>query len=566
MSGIQILLLEGHGILAAPRGFTLEEAARLMPGKKAWRGDVLHFQHTQENHDIIRKLFPDATWDDRAGILNEMQTLAPARRSVIVSNLTYKFRTKPFPDQMKAFNRSRDDEVFALLMAMGTGKTKVIIDTAAWLYINGRIDSVFIIAPNNVHAQWINEQLTRHLPEYVESLTHIWKRDKLTDVLFKPSRKLRWLSMNFEATITEKGAQTALQFLRSGRTLMVVDESHKIKNYKAKRTKQIVRLGKLALYRRILTGTPLAKGVEDYYSQFLYLDPAIIGHSSYFTFRNRYCRMGGYMNKMIIGYQNMDDLHSRIAPHTYQLLGDDVVGLPPLFDKRHVDLTAEQQQHFAAVKRELFTILDNGDIIETPLAVQKITRLQQITCGFLPREDGTFQILDNNRPLALDDILEEIGWDFSADAERKGTVAGEQAVIWCRYIQDINSIVARYGEENVIRYDGTINRKEQEAAKADWIAGRKGLFVGTPAKGGTGTDGLQGRSRIVVYYSNSFNSIDRWQSEKRTNRIGTLQNQLYIDIVARGSVDPGVLQNLRNKKNISNLSMNEIRAMMEKTE
>ncbi len=48
---------------------------------------------------------------------------------------------------------------------------------------------------------------------------------------------------------------------------MAIDESTTIKNPEAKRTKNIVTLGKLATYRRILTGSPVTKSPLDLYKQ-----------------------------------------------------------------------------------------------------------------------------------------------------------------------------------------------------------------------------------------------------------------------------------------------------------
>mgnify|MGYP003149587575 FL=1 len=44
----------------------------------------------------------------------------------------YKFKTKPYDHQLKVFNQSKDSENFALFMEMGTGKTKVAIDTIGY--------------------------------------------------------------------------------------------------------------------------------------------------------------------------------------------------------------------------------------------------------------------------------------------------------------------------------------------------------------------------------------------------------------------------------------------------
>ena len=61
---------------------------------------------------------------------------------------------------------------------------------------------------------------------------------------------------------------------------MAVDESTTIKTPTAKRTKAILNLGKLAKYRRILTGSPVTKSPLDLYTQCGFLMKNCLG----FTF------------------------------------------------------------------------------------------------------------------------------------------------------------------------------------------------------------------------------------------------------------------------------------------
>ena len=52
-------------------------------------------------------------------------------------------------------------------MEQGTGKTKVIIDNFSHLYYKGYVDAVFVIAPNGVHRNWINDEIPKHMPDAV---------------------------------------------------------------------------------------------------------------------------------------------------------------------------------------------------------------------------------------------------------------------------------------------------------------------------------------------------------------------------------------------------------------
>ena len=49
--------------------------------------------------------------------------------------MNYKFKTTPYKHQLIALEKSWNKESYAYLMEMGTGKTKVLIDNAAMLYI-----------------------------------------------------------------------------------------------------------------------------------------------------------------------------------------------------------------------------------------------------------------------------------------------------------------------------------------------------------------------------------------------------------------------------------------------
>ena len=197
--------------------------------------------------------------------------------------MNYKFKTKPYAHQITALEKSWNKETYAYFMEMGTGKTKVLIDNAAMLYDKGKIDGLLIVAPKGVIGTWYNQELPAHLPDHIENVTILWQanitkgqQEKL-DTLFETGIALHILIMNVEAFSTQKGVDFASKFLVSHNTLMVVDESTTIKNPKAHRTKNIVRLSTQAKYRRVMTGSPVTKNPLDLFSQCYFLDPFHLG-------------------------------------------------------------------------------------------------------------------------------------------------------------------------------------------------------------------------------------------------------------------------------------------------
>ena len=188
--------------------------------------------------------------------------------------LKYNFKTKPYQHQYDAFIKSKDKNSYALFMEQGTGKSKVIIDNIAYLYRKGSIDTAIIAAPKGVYRNWHASEFKTHMPEDVVSFTDlcIWNPvetktnvDKLIEFL-KPSVKLKFFIINIEALSTDKGKNYLHRLLNSGKCFFCVDESTNIKNRTARRTKACLKLGRLAKYRRILTGTPVTQGPLDLWS------------------------------------------------------------------------------------------------------------------------------------------------------------------------------------------------------------------------------------------------------------------------------------------------------------
>ena len=211
--------------------------------------------------------------------------------------MNYKFKTDPYKHQLTALEKSWNRETYAYFMEMGTGKTKVLIDNAAMLYDKGKIDGALIVAPKGVISTWYSQELPAHLPDHIDNVSVLWqalinkKQQSKLDTLFEVNDDLHILIMNVEAFSTTKGLKFAEKFLLSHRTLMAIDESTTIKNPKALRTKNIVRISKLAKCRRILTGSPVTKNPLDLFTQCYFLDPHHLNHESYYSFRMRYAIM-----------------------------------------------------------------------------------------------------------------------------------------------------------------------------------------------------------------------------------------------------------------------------------
>jgi SNF2 family DNA or RNA helicase len=470
--------------------------------------------------------------------------------------MKYKFKTKPYGHQLTALEKSWNRETYAYFMEMGTGKTKVLIDNVAMLYDRGKIDGVLIICPKGVMGTWYTQELPAHLPNHIENMAVLWQanitksQSRILGNLFKTDERLHILIMNVEALSTQKGTDFAQKFMLSHRPLMVIDESTTIKNPRAKRTKNILSMSKMAAYRRILTGSPVTKNPLDLYSQCEFLNEEHLDFTSYYAFRNRYAEMktlhiAGRSIQVVSHFKNLDELAEQLKTFSYRVLKEDCLDLPEkIYMKREIELSPEQKKVYKQMKEEALATL-NGKQITTMTVLTQLMRLQQITCGHFVADDGTTQEIKSNRLNELMDILDEV--------EGK-------SIIWAHWQKDIQiikeALIKKYGPRSVVDYYGLTPQDErQDNIKKFQEDPSYRFFVGTPSTGGYGI--TLTAANTVIYYSNGYDLEKRLQSEDRAHRIGQKKSVTYVDILAEDTVDEKIVKSLRKKINIASKVMGE---------
>jgi len=223
------------------------------------------------------------------------------------------FKTKPYDHQLKAFEQFKDAPFFALFMEMGTGKSKIAIDIATHKFEQGIIDSVLIIAPNHVHAQWVNEQFPEHCS--IPYFSFIWNSAKAGGVLYNSmiedfltpkTHKLKVFVVNVEAFQADTIRHYVGIYVKNNKVFIIVDEATRIKTPTAKRSKIIHRLEKYG-ERCILTGTPVTKSPFGLWSMFEFLQHNYF-EVNYFIFQARHgVMMQGINEKSGARYKTLID-------------------------------------------------------------------------------------------------------------------------------------------------------------------------------------------------------------------------------------------------------------------
>jgi SNF2 family DNA or RNA helicase len=471
--------------------------------------------------------------------------------------------TQNFPSfihQDKHFKEHWDSPSWALFWEPGTGKTKAIIDTACFLYLNKKINGMLVVAPPGVERNWCTDEIPKHMPRSVLKDTILGmfltsKKDtKNHSLLMKRLRShdgFSILTISYQAFMTKKGKSDVWNFLKDRDVLYVLDESHYIKTPGRKRTQSIQASGKYAPYKRILTGTPFSTGSFDGYSQIKFLDPDFWKKKGIYTAEQFRLFFGDFKTltrsddrsktfKKLLNYKNVEKLHDWLSEITTRVLKDDVLDLPSkLYSNRYFDISSEQLEVYNNLKKEYLHEFEDGSVLEAELPIVRLLRFQQITCNYVPQDDESqaYRYISDKNPRlqVMENIRDE---------------THNPAIIWARFIHDIDQIMDLLGTD-AVRYDGTITDEQAAINKKAFQDGHVKWFVGTAQKGGSGLTLHQ--AKTVVYYSNSFRLIDRLQSEDRAHRAGMTSAPVhYIDIIAGNvPIDKNILLNLRSKRDVA---------------
>lgn len=478
----------------------------------------------------------------------------------------YDYKTEPFDHQREVFHKSRDKTDFALLMGMGTGKTKVGIDTAAHLWARREIMAVVVIAPNGVHRNWILREVPAHMPDWTGYRAAVWAstlrkpEQQALDKIWDAGNSLRIISMNVEAFgqgMTGKAAKYLASILNTFPTLLIIDESTVIKTPGSKRTKTLIRLGKRAKYRRIMTGTPITNGPMDAWAQFAFLNTAILGYENFYSFKHRYAEWVRRQLKQIdpktgkprefeelVSYRNLDELVDNIQAYSFRITKNECLDLPDkIYERYPVELTAEQKKLYKDIRTKALYELGQGEVTVQNV-LTKLLRLQQVLGGFLPTDEfAPSEPIPGKNPRmeALLNIVEEANPDG-------------KIIIWARFRAELeaieNVLKEKYGKGAAVSYHGGVDRHLREE-NIDRFQNDPTcqFFVGQQHSGGYGL--TLTAATTMIYYSNDFSLEARLQSEDRAHRIGQKRNVTYIDIEAEKTVDSKIINALRSKKNIA---------------
>lgn len=434
---------------------------------------------------------------------------------------------------------------FGLLFEMGCGKTLTAIAIAGAGYQMGKVERLLIVAPTSVVAVWPKE-----LQEYAKFkytcktlLGEKKQRIKQIDDLLKfPFKALKVAVINYESTWRPEILEKLKEF---DADMVIADESQRIKTYDAAQSKAMHELGNQARYKLILSGTPVQTAAIDIWSQYRFLDKTVFG-DNFFKFRGRYAIMGGYGNKKIVGYKDLEGLIKKEHSIAFRVTKDEALDLPEqTFETRKIQFNQKEKNLYERIKKDSYAELDGGGHITATTVLTRLLRLQQLAGGFLVQDDAQKpQLVSRAKLDALADIIEDyvIG-------------SGKKLVIFARFIAEVKAIMELAGkvlpkELKQVAIYGDIKKEDRGGIVKQFQEDPNTvLFIGQIDTAGTGI--TLTAADTCVYYSKNFNYATYSQSLSRIHRIGQRNCCTYIDLEIEGTIDELISKALSRKEDMA---------------
>jgi SNF2 family DNA or RNA helicase len=467
------------------------------------------------------------------------------------------FKLKPYQWQMKAIDMSFKQQNLALFAEMGTGKSGAVVNILRGRYgQNERLMRTIIFAPLVTLHNWKNEfAIHSHIkPEKVVVLTGNTSKDKLKK--FKQHcehtiDKDKIVVVNYEAVLNEELFYAIYNWCPE---IMVLDESHYVKNHKAKRSKKILEMSLQAGHRYLLSGTPILNGVDDVFMQYKIMDHGATFGDNYFVFRQYYMKdenaawagRPSHFAKWVTRPDKYKELNDKIYKSAIRVTKEETLDLPPLVKKiMPVEMGKEQKKYYDQMQRDFITFVEEQEkkgVVVAELAITKAMRLQQIVTGFVATDDGqVIEIKNNPRLKAVEQLLQDLH-------------VNHKVILWCSFRHNYKQLkevcdklkiksVMLTGDMNGDQKAESIRAFNEEAETRVIIANRKA--------GGIGVNMVA--SDVSIVFSRNFSLEEELQSEARNYRGGSEIHDriLKIDLCAKDTIDEQVTSALSAKLDVS---------------
>jgi len=318
---------------------------------------------------------------------------------------------------------------------------------------------------------------------------------------------------------------------------LILDESHWIKSPSAKRARAARMLGWNTKYVRLLTGTPANNHLGDLWGQMTVVDPEG-WDKSYVRFANKYLIRHPLYTSTIVGYRDLPALESLIRKGAHIVKREDVFGADQYqYIRRSVSLPSAASKLYGELAKKW--VLDTPTISAEHI-FKRLVRLQQLSSGYLPIDDGTIIEVHTAK---IDAVMADLDEIFES---------GHKVVLFHkfrwegdRYEKEIRKLYPNVG---VGRIQGGDDSSDRDAAIALIEEGvGPGVIIAQTRAGGIGIS-LR-NAKYASFLSSGYSYTERKQAIDRIYCQG--ETRCITDYVVDGTIERTIERAVMNKESLN---------------
>lgn len=495
-----------------------------------------------------------------------------------------------------------ENRAVALFDEQGTGKSKQAVEAACRLFLKNEINCVVVVCPAAVRGVWDGLEYGQ-IKQHSTTNYAICRWDKKPKWSWRSTVEevgLEWYVTSYSFLRNKSNVSDLVNYLNDHKVMLVLDESHYIKNRSAQQSKGAAKLAEVSEYRVLLSGTPYANDVTDLWHQLDVMDHEVWPYG-YWSFRATFAKLaqmryGDQTFTKVVGVKNKERLDQLTSKKILRRLRTDCVDLPPkVYSVVEVAMSEEGWGHYESMRDELLAWVEGQPSVATNAGV-RVVRLSQITSGFVGgiRPDKCERCGKRQDEHGFNPPLESLALSSSRatpslcnqfyalvqppvavdrsklDAYLEWRSEQENSVVtWSRFTAEIERLFQELkgeGHRVGMVYGRQTDRERQEVVDA-FQRGELDDLIGNPQAGGVGLNLM--RSHTVAYLSNDYSLVNRLQSEDRTYRVGQREVVTYTDFLATSpsggkTVDHLVLAAVKAKINLAAYTMEDWRKALAK--
>jgi SNF2 family DNA or RNA helicase len=447
--------------------------------------------------------------------------------------------------QYQAFLFGIERRNSGLLLFLGSGKTRVSIDTTRYRLQFENANKALIVAPVSVLYHWQNE--IQKYSEYDSIVLYGSREERLE----KLKQDKKFYIINYEAL-----RNLLPELLELQPDIVIADESARyIKNQNTFRTKSLVKIADRAKFKQIITATPIPNFPMDVWPQFRMLDGGETFSTNFYKFRNfffRQERYGGW-TKWVLKKEKLDLFSKMIYASCIRIRREDVgkEHIPTEYKTLSIPLEEPLKSLYQKVQTQTISEIETSKSIEI-LTIEniltKLLRLQQITSGFIKNRGEEVKLKYTPKLDAAIDIITSI------------LEAGESVIIWCRFIFSIKLIANELDKlqfQYITMYGKDTGKRKYDKWREFQNSLEKNIFLGQIESGGLGIELFKTSTKAtyqhMLFYENVWSLDTREQATGRIERTGQTARCRFIDLLVKDTIDEKIINSIKQKKEIVDL-------------